>query len=84
GAMREVLGAGTLFADMHLLFGPIASNWKVILFEDYVGFLFAILPPGAFVGLGLIIAAKNAVDEQLKQRKAKQPSDLEPQPLTLS
>jgi len=68
GVMREALGSGTLFADMQLLFGPGAETWKITLVEDYTGFLFAVLPPGAFVGMGLIIAAKNFIDAQLKQR----------------
>jgi len=72
GAMREALGSGTLFADMHLLFGPVAESWKITLVEDYVGFLFALLPPGAFVGLGLIIAAKNAIDAKLEKRQKPQ------------
>jgi electron transport complex protein RnfE len=69
GAMRESLGLGTLFSDMHLLFGPMAEGWKITLIEDYPGFLFAILPPGAFVGMGLIIALKNIIDARIKARK---------------
>jgi electron transport complex protein RnfE len=68
GGLREALGSGTLFADMHLLFGPIAENWTIVLIDDYKGFLFAILPPGAFVGLGLLIALKNIIDKRLKDR----------------
>jgi Na+-translocating ferredoxin:NAD+ oxidoreductase subunit E len=66
GVMREIIGLGTLFADMELLLGPIASDWKIVLIDDYRGFLFAILPPGAFVGMGLLIAAKNILDNRLK------------------
>ncbi|MCP8688021.1 electron transport complex subunit E [Marinobacterium sedimentorum] len=74
GAMREVLGLGTLFADMQLLFGPVAQSWKITLIDDYSGFLFAILPPGAFVGMGLLIAVKNIVDARLEERrKARKP-----------
>lgn len=69
GAMREVLGAGTLFSDMNLLFGPIADGWKITLVEDYAGFLFAILPPGAFVGMGFLIALKNIIDARIESRK---------------
>lgn len=68
GAMREALGAGTLFSNMHLLFGDIAVSWKITLIEDYRGFLFAALPPGAFVGMGLLIALKNLIDAKLKKR----------------
>jgi len=67
GGMRELLGQGTLFENMQLLFGPMAANWKIVVFEDY-SFLFAVLPPGAFVGMGLLIALKNIVDGQLKAR----------------
>ena len=69
GALREIIGQGTLFADMELLFGEQAVSWQLNLMEDYPNFLFAILPPGAFVGLGLLIAAKNALDQRLKTRK---------------
>ncbi|EPJ44890.1 MAG: NADH-ubiquinone oxidoreductase [Osedax symbiont Rs1] len=71
GAIRETLGSGTLFADMHLLFGPIASTWKIVIIDDYVGFLFAILPPGAFVGLGLLIALKNLFDQRIDKKTGK-------------
>ncbi len=71
GAMREFLGQGTLFADMHLLLGPIAKDWTLVIISDYRGFLFAVLPPGAFVGMGLIIAAKNCFDQYQKTQKLK-------------
>ena len=69
GALRELLGQGTLFADMHLLFGETASNWKLTLIDDYSGFLFAILPPGAFIGMGLLIALKNLIDDYQDKRQ---------------
>ncbi|WP_312920836.1 electron transport complex subunit E [Stutzerimonas nitrititolerans] len=74
GSLRELFGTGTLFANMHLLFGPIAADWQITVFSDYKGFLLAILPPGAFIVLGLLIALKNRIDEQLAERaKAQQP-----------
>lgn len=66
GALREILGQGVIFSDMQLLFGESAANWKISLVEDYPDFLFAILPPGAFVAMGLIIALKNIIDDRLK------------------
>lgn len=78
GAMRELLGSGTLFSDMQLLFGPVAENWKIVVFSDYQGFLFAILPPGAFVGLGLLIALKNVIDSQLTERRKRSEPSPEP------
>jgi Na+-translocating ferredoxin:NAD+ oxidoreductase subunit E len=66
GAMREALGLGTLLTNMELLFGPAAAAWEITLIPEYRGFLLAILPPGAFIGLGLIIAGKNVIDKRLK------------------
>lgn len=64
GAMRELLGAGTLFDQAHLMFGEAARTFRLTVFEDYKGFLLAILPPGAFIGLGLLIALKNVIDQR--------------------
>ena len=69
GAMRELIGTGALFANMDLLFGPAAVDWKITFPADYPQFLLAILPPGAFILTGLIIAAKNFIDYQIKQRQ---------------
>jgi len=69
GAMRELIGQGTLFANMDLLFGPAAEAWKLEIFKNYPDFLFAILPPGAFVGMGLLIALKNHIDGKIKARQ---------------
>lgn len=68
GAIREIIGSATLFDNMNLLFGESAADWKIVLSDDYPGFLVAILPPGAFLVVGFIIAAKNVVDAKLKQR----------------
>ncbi len=68
GCIREILGQGVLFSNMDLLFGPSASNWQITVFSDYPDFLFAILPPGAFVAMGLLIAFKNIIDKSLKAR----------------
>ncbi len=74
GSLRELFGTGTLFANMHLLFGPIAADWQITVFSDYKGFLLAILPPGAFIVLGLLIALKNRIDLHLAERaRAQQP-----------
>ena len=64
GSLREAIGAGTLFAQAELLFGEAAADWKLTLFGDYDGFLVAILPPGAFFGLALLIAGKNLIEER--------------------
>ena len=69
GAMRELAASGALFANMDLLFGPGAAQWRLVLFSDYKDFLLAILPPGAFIFTGLIIAMKNLIDGQIKARQ---------------
>ncbi len=73
GALREAFGQGTLFSNMHLLFGDMARNWTLVLVDDYKGFLFAILPPGAFVFMGLLMAIKNIIDKRMTEKaKAQQ------------
>ncbi len=62
GGAREVIGQGTLLSDAHLMFGESARHLTMIVIDDYRGFLMALLPPGAFIGLGLIIAMKNVLD----------------------
>jgi electron transport complex protein RnfE len=59
GGLREAIGKGTLFSGIDLALGPVAKNWVIPLAHDYHGFLLAVLPPGAFIGLGLLIALRN-------------------------
>ncbi|OWL90425.1 electron transport complex subunit E [Halopseudomonas aestusnigri] len=70
GGLRELVGHGTLFAGMDLLLGPIAADWKLVVFPNYKDVLFVILPPGAFVFMGLLIALKNLIDAKVKERAA--------------
>lgn len=72
GAMREVLGQGTLFANMDLLFGQAGNSMEITLIPHYPGFLLAVLPPGAFLGLGLLVALKNHVENR-RERRAPRP-----------
>lgn len=72
GAMRELTGSGTLLAQAHLMFGEAARGLAITVIEDYRGFLLAILPPGAFIGLGLLIAVKNIIDARLERRREAQ------------
>ncbi len=69
GALRELLGTGALFANMDLLFGAGAADWEMVLVEDYQPVLLAVLPPGAFIFTGLIIAVKNIIDDRIKRRQ---------------
>ena len=62
GGMREIIGSGTFLANAHLMFGDIGRQMTITLIDDYTGFLLAVLPPGAFFGLGFIIAGKNWLD----------------------
>lgn len=73
GSIRELLGTGAVFANMQLLFGSIAQNWQIVLVPEYKGFLLAILPPGAFIVLGLLIAGKSRIDMALAERAKAQP-----------
>jgi len=67
GAVRELFGTGILFANMDLLFGPGAADWRVVVFANYQPFLLAILPPGAFIFTGLIIVLKNIIDDRMQR-----------------
>lgn len=69
GGLRELAGTGALLANMDLLFGPAAADWKIVVVEDYQAFLLAILPPGAFIFTGLIIALKNIIDTRIQARQ---------------
>ena len=68
GGMRELVGQGTLFAQAHLMFGEAGRALALTLIHDYRGFLLAILPPGAFIGLGLLIALSNIINARREQR----------------
>lgn len=70
GTVRELLGQGTLLADVARLLGPQASNLTLQLLPGE-GFLLALLPPGAFFALGLFVAARQAlVNRQSPDRAA--------------
>lgn len=76
GSLREILGQGTLFAQADLLFGDAAKAMTIRLIDLDQEFLLALLPPGAFIGLGLIIAVKNLIDLNRRSRQhASQPQD---------
>ena len=66
GAIREFIGQGTLFSGIEMII-PGATAWQ-ILPEDYPGFLLAILPPGAFFVLGLMIAGRNWIEHRANER----------------
>ncbi|MGR6861175.1 electron transport complex subunit E [Aliivibrio salmonicida] len=72
GAMREVLGNGTLFDGADLLLGDWATVLRIELFQVDSHFLLAMLPPGAFLGVGFLIALKNIIDKKISDRQPKQ------------
>jgi electron transport complex protein RnfE len=63
GAIREYLGFGTLLRDAEILFGPAAASWTIEPGLNHDGMLLAVLPPGAFFLLGLMLAMKNLIDQ---------------------
>lgn len=67
GGMREIIGFGTLFDNAELMFGEAARSLTIVFNADYGGFLLAILPPGAFFGLAILIVIKNLIDERKTQ-----------------
>jgi electron transport complex protein RnfE len=69
GGLREILGQGTLFSQAHLMFGDAGRHLLISFGDDFHGALLAILPPGAFLGLGFLIAMKNIIDKRLAKRK---------------
>ncbi|MGX2987488.1 electron transport complex subunit E [Ursidibacter sp. B-7004-1] len=66
GALREIIGNGTLFDGLDLLLGEWAKSLRIDLLQLENGLLLAILPPGAFIGLGVILALKNKIDQKRK------------------
>lgn len=81
GAMREMLGSGTLLANIQLMLGENSKWLTVVLIEDYKGFLLAILPPGAFMGLAVLLALKNYINKKQteKNKRSKQMAKIQGQ-----
>lgn len=80
GAVREIIGSGTLFANAALLLGEPFHFMEFTLLPDYDGFLLMILPPGGFLALGFLLAGKRLLDAR-RSRATVQPEptpDAEP------
>jgi len=60
GALRELSGRGTLFEGAEMLLGKWGQYLTLTIIPEHPGFLLAMLPPGAFFGLALLIAGRNA------------------------
>ena len=59
GAIRELLGRGSLGGDLHTLLGTGTPVGLEVFGREH-GFLLATLPPGAFIVLGLLLALRQA------------------------
>ena len=71
GALREMVGNGTLFSGIEMV---IPGSHEFTLFgADYPGFLVAVLPPGAFITLGFLIAGRNWLEARQQRRARQQP-----------
>ncbi|WP_133511493.1 electron transport complex subunit E [Candidatus Thiosymbion oneisti] len=62
GAVRELIGNGTLFQSAALMLGDALAFLELTLIPDYHGFLLAILPPGGFIALGFLLAGKRMLE----------------------
>ncbi len=69
GAVREILGSGTLFAGASLLLGSALGSLEITLFEDYQGIILMLLPPGGFLVLGFLIALRRLIDQHIENRR---------------
>ena len=56
---RELVGRGSLLHDAGKLLGPWAGWSEISVFRVDMGFMLAMLPPGAFISFGLLLAARN-------------------------
>ena len=83
GSLREILGNGTLFDGADGLLGSWARVLRIEVFHTDTPFLLAMLPPGAFIGLGMMLAVKYLIDERMKRRAAK-PVVMEASPVRAS
>lgn len=62
GCIREILGSGTVFAGASLLLGPGFRFLECTVVPGYKGFLLAILPPGGFLAMGLVLCGRRKLD----------------------
>ncbi len=67
GGLRELIGGGTLFSGIDMVFPGLQP--LQLLPADYPGFLLAVLPPGAFILLGCLIAWKNWIEARAAARQ---------------
>jgi len=63
-SIRELIGNGSLFDNMEVLFGSVAKDWVIHPFGNDFQFRLILMPPGALLILGAVIAAKNAFSKK--------------------
>ena len=80
GGIREVIGAGTLFANAHLLLGSSFAFLETTVIPGYRGYLLFILPPGGFLVLGFLLVGKRMLDRRLAERRSAINLSLAPNP----
>lgn len=73
GGLRELIGRGTLFSGIDMVIPGLHP--LQLLPADYPGFLIAMLPPGAFILLGCLIAWKNWIEARSAERSQRQLPD---------
>lgn len=78
GGVRELFGHGTLLSGIDMVFGEAAKSWVITVIPNYHGFLLAILPPGAFITLGLLIALKNWLSLRAEQNSNRNTIEIVP------
>lgn len=82
GALRELTGRGTLLSGADMLLGDWGRHLALTIIPEHPGFLLAMLPPGAFFGLALLIAARKAWENRKANTSAQPVTKLIPQPDT--
>jgi H+/Na+-translocating ferredoxin:NAD+ oxidoreductase subunit E len=85
GAVREIAGSGTLFANASLLLGSSFAFLEMTIISEYKGFLLLILPPGGFIILSLLLAGKRLIDnrQQSVDKAASTPMEMDKKQFTI-
>ena len=63
-SIRELIGNGSLFENMEVLFGSVAEDWVIHPFGNDFQFRLILMPPGALLILGAVIATKNTFSKK--------------------
>ena len=71
GGIRELAGRGTLLSGADMLLGSWGESLTLTIIPEHPGFLLALLPPGAFFGLALLIASRNVWETRQTDKRLK-------------